>query len=249
MIHYHGGPVTPTDAAVKLWTARHACVSFAYPEQVALAFEVGQTVMLDNGAFTAWKQGEPLDVEGYVAWVKEWERHPAFSFCLIPDSVDGGVEENDRLLKDWWKIHGMRHGVPVWHLHEPVERLRLLGMQSGTVALGSSGQYAEIGTGAWWDRMAEAMEMVTDEEGRPLYRLHGLRMLSPTVFSHIPLHSADSTNVARNVSLDQRWKGPYKPVTDAMRAMVLAERIEHHVAAARWNRETRGTQHNFELIG
>lgn len=248
MIHYHGGPVTPTDAALRLWTARHACVSFVHQQQVTLAFEVCQSVMLDNGAFSHWKQGSELDAKGYRAWVRQWERHPAFDFALIPDAIDGDERENDDLIEEWHD-NGMRHGVPVWHMHESVERLARLVEAYRTVALGSSGAYAEVGTALWWDRMADAMAVACDEQGRPLTRLHGLRMLSPTVFSHIPLASADSTNVARNVGMDGRWKGPYPPVSNATRALVLAERIESHVTAARWNRDARGTQHNLELIG
>jgi hypothetical protein len=248
VIHFHGGPVTPTDAAIKLWRARHACVSFAHPQQVALAFEVAQTVMLDNGAFTEWKKGGAVDAEGYRSWVREWERHPSFDFALIPDAIDGGEPENDALLAEWHDA-GMSHGVPVWHLHESLDRLERLATDYPRIALGSSGAFAEVGTGAWWDRMADAMGAVCDEHGRPLVRLHGLRMLSPTVFSHIPLASADSTNVARNIGIDKSWRGPYRPVTDGMRALVLAERIESHVTAARWNAAARGTQHNLELIG
>ena len=248
MIHYHGGPVTPTDAAVKLWTARHACVSFAHPQQVALAFTVAQSVMLDNGAFTEWKKGGEVDAEGYRAWVREWERHPAFDFALIPDAIAGGEQENDDLLTAW-RDAGMTHGVPVWHLHESLDRLDRLATDFPRIALGSSGAFAEVGNGPWWERMAEAMGVVCDEQGRPMTRLHGLRMLSPTVFSHIPLASADSTNIARNIGIDKSWKGPYRPVSDWMRALVLAERIETHATSARWNPATRGTQHNLELIG
>ncbi len=250
MIHYHGGPVTPTDAAIKLWTARHACVSFAHPQQVALAFEVAQTVMLDNGAFSHWRKGGEVDVLAYAEWVREWERHPSFDFALIPDAIDGDEAENDALIAEWRNAGmSLASSVPVWHLHESLDRLTRLVHAYRTVALGSSGIYAEVGTGAWWDRMADAMTVACDEQGRPKCRLHGLRMLSPTVFSHIPLASADSTNVARNIGIDKAWRGPYRPVSSATRSLVLAERIESHVTAARWNAASRGTQHNLELIG
>jgi hypothetical protein len=55
-----------------------------------------------------------------------------------------------------------------------------------------------VGTPDWWQRMGGAMDAICDEEGRPPCKLHGLRMLNPTVFSQLPLASADSTNVAQN---------------------------------------------------
>ncbi len=248
MIHFHGGPVTPTQAAIALWQGRHACVSFAHPQQVALAFEVCQSVMLDNGAFSVWKQGGELDAKGYRAWVREWCLHPAFEFALIPDAIDGNEQENDDLMTEWHD-NGMRGGVPVWHMHESLDRLERLVHNYQRIALGSSGAYATIGTAEWWERMAKAMAVCCDNDGRPLTRLHGLRMLSPTVFSHIPLASADSTNVARNIGIDKAWRGPYTPVSPMTRSLVLAERIESHVAAARFNAAAWGTQHNLELIG
>ena len=78
------------------------------------------------------------------------------------------------------------------------------------------------------------MEVACDPDGRPLCRLHGLRMLSPAIFSRLPLTSADSCNIARNIGLDQKWKGTYLPLTESQRALVLAERIEVHGSAPRW---------------
>ena len=256
MIHYHGGPVTPNEAAVALWTRRHALVSFERQDQTSLAYEVAQTVLKDCGAFSKWRgDGSDVDLDGYVDWCIEWQLHPADDGAIIPDKIDGNAFDNDRLIARWHQHPSRpRGGIPVWHMHEDVERLRYL-MQCArggvyrSVALGSSGQWDTPGTDAWWVRMSEAMDVVCDEEGRPLCKLHGLRMLSPTIFSHLPLASADSCNVARNIGLDKRWSGPYAPVTPQQRSLVLAERIELHAAAARWNRRRHGVQHNLELIG
>lgn len=118
------------------------------------------------------------------------------------------------------------------------------------IGLGSSGIYSDPGAGAWWDRMADAMEICCDDSGKPVCRLHGLRMLDPTICSQLPLRSADSTNIARNIGIDGRWQnGPYPPATKAMRALVITDRIENHASAARWNRESRGVQMNLDLIG
>lgn len=249
MIHYHGGPITPNAAAVTIWTRRHAMASFFEPRQVSLAAEVAQSFALDNGAFSAWTAGTVVtDWSDYLAWVREWCQHPGFDWALIPDTIDGTSEDNDELVA-WWKDRAPKiESVPVWHLHEPFERLERLSRSWRTVALGSSGQYAVVYSDAWKHRMAEAMGWVCDASGRPRCRLHGLRMLDPRVFSVIPLRSADSTNVARNIGLDKAWKGTYPPVTEGMRGLVLAERIEHHVAAPRWM-ATWEPPFNLELVG
>ena len=99
MIHYHGGPVTPHEAARALWARRHAMVSFYHPDQIALAAEVCQSFVLDNGAFSAWKDGAQLaDWSEYVAWVNHWGRHPGCDWAVIPDVIDGDEAANDDLL-------------------------------------------------------------------------------------------------------------------------------------------------------
>ncbi len=246
MIHYHGGPITPVSAAISAWTRRHACVSFAYPDQMPIACEVAQSVIADNGAFTAWKLGQEMNVAGYLDWVNEWCRHPAFDWCLIPDVIDGTEKDNDEQLA-WWPI-GKHLSVPVWHLHETIDRLKRLCDDYPRVAFGSSGEFSEIGTDGWWRRMSKAMDSICDQDGRPRTKLHGLRMLNPTIYSQFPFSSCDSTNVARNIGLDQKWKGTYQAMTKETRAMILTERIELHASAARWAGQI-GTQMNFELVG
>lgn len=244
MIHYHGGPMTPSTVAYKVWRARHAIVSFAHPRQIELAASICQSFALDNGAFSAWRQGEPItDWSPFYAWAGKWLAHPGCDFALIPDVIDGGEADNDALLAEWPFTD---RGVPVWHLHESIERLVRLANSYQRVALGSSGQYADIGTPLWWARMGEAMVAVQGDDDFPICKLHGLRMLNPKVFGRLPFASADSTNVARNVGLDSAWEGPYLPKSKETRGMVLAERIEEHNAAPMWRELTQG---NIDWIG
>jgi|SRR5579859_8139892 len=247
MIHYHGTPMTPAADMVKSFAARHAMVSFEHPEQIELAAEICQSVVLDNGAFSAWRQGKPHDFKGYGDWCEAWLRHPAVEWCVIPDKIDGTEEENDALIADWWFLPPAQ-SVPVWHMHESLARLERL-LVWPRIALGSSGEFARIGGKKWWARMAQAMDVVTDKDGRPLTKLHGLRMLDPGVFSKLPLASGDSCKVARNVGIDKAWKGTYLPHSKAMRALIIMERTERHASANRWSREVIGDYQNMELLG
>src|SRR6185369_851098 len=147
MIHYHGGPITPMEAAFETWVDRHAMVSFAYPHQAPHAAEWSQSFVLDNGAFTVWKQGGQLDIPGFYAFVDEWRLHPGYDWAIIPDSIEGGETENDALLADW--PFGKLQGVPVWHLHESLDRLAKLRDEWPRIALGSSGEFADPGSSRW----------------------------------------------------------------------------------------------------
>lgn len=206
-------------------------MSFANPEQLELAAEVCQSFCLDNGAFSLWRGGKSPIWADYYAWVDEWLQHPGFDWAIIPDVIDGDEGANDALLAEW--PFGDAVGVPVWHLHESLERLASLSAKWPRVALGSSGQWANPGSDNWWQRMTRAMEMIC-VNNRPITKLHGLRMLNPEVFRHLPLSSADSTNVARNIGLDSRWRGTYAPANKAMRAAIIAQRIESHNSASEW---------------
>lgn len=231
VIHYHGSPLSgPASTKPKFFQGRHALVSFAYPADLEVIAETCQSFVLDNGAFTAWKQGTQLSVVKYYRWVDRWCRHPGFDWALIPDVIDGSEEDNDALLDKWPR---QLPGVPVWHMHESLHRLERLCAAYRVVALGSSGEYRSPNSKIWWKRMTEAMDAICDSKGRPPCKLHGLRMLNPAVFTKLPLASADSTNASVNAGSKERF-GMYLPVDAAARANVIADRIEINQSAAVW---------------
>lgn len=229
MIHYHGTPISgPRQDVARFLMGRHALVPFPRRDDMGAVAEVCSSFVFDNGAFSVWKRGAVLDVKGYIDWCEEWHRHPGFDWALIPDVIEGSAEENDALLLDW---PGHIRGVPIYHLHEPLERAERLAHEYDVVALGSSGQWPTPGVAAWWERMHEVMAVMCDALGRPHCRLHGLRMLNPKVFTKLPLASADSTNAGVNCNAST-WEGPYKPASAWQRAAVIADRVEAHNSAA-----------------
>ena len=240
MIHYHGLPITPATAAVRAVSGGHAFISFAHPDQLTVALEICQSFALDNGAFSAWKSGNPIiDWSEFYEWVAELHRYPSFDFAVIPDVIDGDEKANDALIDQWpWKQSAPWIGTPVWHLHESLERLNRLVTNFPRICLGSSGEYAQIGTDAWWNRMRKAMDVICDRHGRPCSKIHGLRMLNPEVYKQFPFASADSTNIGRNIGIDSAWKGTYTPPTKEARAMIMRERIESHQSLTFWDRKT-----------
>lgn len=234
MIHYHGLSITPATAAAKALEAGHAFVSYAHPDQLSIAIELCQSFAIDNGAFSAWKSGNPVkDWTKFYDWALNLKKVPNCDFAVIPDVIDGKEQDNDALLKDcplpnWF-------GAPVWHLHESLERLEQLANTYVRICFGSSGEYAEVGTASWWSRMGQAMRVICDDMGRPICKLHGLRMLDPRIFTKFPFSSADSTNIGRSVGIDNKWKiGNYQPPTKEMRAQVMRSRIEAHNAPSTW---------------
>lgn len=238
MIHYHGLPITPDKAAAAAIKCGHAFVSFAHAGQLGLAVELCQSFAIDNGAFSAWKSGKPIENwTPFFEWAEEISYLPNFDFLVIPDVIDGDLNAQTALIGSFLQhfgSRGMSVGAPVFHLHEPLEHAFYLSGTWQRVCIGSSGEYAEIGTAKWWQRMNLVMKAMCDTHGRPRCKIHGLRMLDPAVFTRFPFSSADSTNIGRNVGIDSAWRGTYTPPNKEVRAMVMRERIEQFNAAPVW---------------
>lgn len=233
MLHYHGTPCGgKREEASRFLAGRCALVPYPRPEDLGAALEFCDSVVLDNGAYTIWKQGGTLDVTGYTRWVEGLYRHPALAWSLIPDSIEGSEADNDAMLCDWPRGF---NGVPVYHLHESLARAERLASEWSIVALGSSGRWPTPNKPGWWQRIAEVMDVICDEHGRPKCKLHGLRMLNRKILKRLPLASADSTNAVRNANLIQRF-GQYAPATSSQRMTQIANLIESVQSAPLWIR-------------
>lgn len=231
MIHYHGSPISGTkDEAARFLNGRHSFVSYAHPNQLDLAMECCQSFALDNGAFSAWQKGVAFDFSGYSKWVDDIKHHPAFDFAVIPDIIDGSEKENDKLLKEWNIKKAL--SAPVWHMHESFERLKRLASEYTRICIGSSGEFSEVGSGLWLNRINMAFRQICNDKKQIITKVHGLRMLNPGVFTKFPFASADSTNVGQNVGSSARWEGNYAPVSARVKAAVLADRIESFQSCA-----------------
>ncbi len=226
MLHYHGTPISPRAVLGKL-AGRCFCVSYAAPQDVAVCHEIGQSVMLDNGAFSFWRQGKATDWHGYYDWAERWLEHPT-TWAVIPDVIDGAEEDNDRLLIQWFQRR-LPKGAPVWHMHEPIDRLKRLAHGYERVCIGSSGQYATVGDDRWRRRMDEAMNALCGSGPVPVW-LHMLRGMALSG-SEYPFASVDSTDVARNHNRPQndalemalRWDGRQNPGRWAWREQLELE--------------------------
>ena len=190
-------------SVAKFLRGRHALIPYPRPEDLGVALEVCQTIIVDNGAFSAWKSGNPIeDWSLYYEWLETFYRHPAFQWAIIPDVVDGDEDDNDELL-DEWPSH--IEGAPVWHLHESLARLKRLIRRWRRICFGSSGEWSSPGTTEWHYRMRQAMEVLCDDRGMPKSKPHGLRMADKRIATKYPFASVDSTNVAQNASAVTRF--------------------------------------------
>lgn len=213
MIHYHG--IAGLDglclAALK---GRHLLYSFAHSRSLwERARELAASYCIDSGAFTAWSNGEPLDLDGYAAFANDALSDPSLDFIVAPDVIDGGWEANATRQGTWFYQRARlprRVCCPVWHTSEEPEALKHLGYLARSydrLAIGSSGAHP-IKSAQWWRVLRKAWEILAPG-GRPLLPVHGFRMLDPEVVQAFPWASCDSTTASRNVRKGQRARfGP-----------------------------------------
>lgn len=191
MIHYHGTPITPVAALYEL-RGRHFCVSHAAPQDVTRCHQIGQSVMLDNGAFSKWKRGKETDWPAYYAWAEPWLSYPT-TWAIIPDVIDGGSQLQDALVREW--PFGQK-GAPVWHMDEPIDRLRRLVDEWPRTCIGSTAEFAVVLSDLWVQRMDEIWNALSLGR-RFLPVTHMLRGMQCSGHRW-PFASVDSTDIAQN---------------------------------------------------
>jgi hypothetical protein len=196
-----GTPITPAHLLQEL-VGESFCVSFWTKRDAEVARIrglVGEMLMLDNGAYSAWQKGgdEPFlsaaYLDDYEAWAGEQLELCPAAVAVVADTITGTTEQNRAL----WKASRLPKGrrMVVFHMHESDEYLReLLASGESHLAFGSSGQFAKVGTPEWHARIAGMMAVVDEAETRP----HVHMMRAQAQHSLYAWDSSDSTNLAVN---------------------------------------------------
>ena len=216
MIHYHGTPITPNSALMTM-AGKNFCISYVRPDNLKVCQKIGQSLMFDNGAFSAKTRGFEFDPYGFYEWLDPILAHPHWG--VVPDVIDGTVEQQRKMVKDW--PFPKAFGVPVWHLGLPISYLLELIDDWGKACLGSSGEYWQVGSFKWSGRMDEVFNQLAKTFGRIPW-LHGMRMLGQGD-GPWPLASADSTNVALHHAEQIECAG------------CMAKRIDSQNPASKWH--------------
>jgi hypothetical protein len=170
---------------------KHFCVSFANPGDADWCLANGQSVLWDNGAFTAHTQGKELDRPGYYRWLEPRLGHP--HWAVIPDVIDGSEADQRAFVLEW--PYGDL-GAPVWHTALSIDYLLELADSWPRICFGSSGRYWQVGSPDWCRRIDMAFDALSKRHHRLpwVHMLRGLAMAG----DRWPFASADSVNVARN---------------------------------------------------
>lgn len=207
---YHGTPITPNRVLQHLG-ARDYCVSYYRPDQVEWVNANARSWFADNGIFSAWQKGVEFNDaywQAYYDFCRRWCMDGRCSWAVIPDPIGTGTQELDYFIREW--PSDLRdHGVPVYHLDEPIHRAVALLERFGRLCVGATGEYRVILSPAFCERMDELFNAIHAGFGfiPPIHFFRGLQLLKPEY--DWPITSADSTDVARNHNLLKRFNENY----------------------------------------
>ena len=227
-----GTPVTPKSLLPSL-AGSSFCVSHADPRDLDRVIElVGEEeiLVLDNGAFTHWRQGRGrIDRNEFWTWANTAQDYSPQAIAVIPDVIEGSEKEN--LLEVSWALREGLAWFPertmaIWHLDESLDQLAILCRLMNFVGFGSCAEFdVQKNRAGYLARIQEASDVVdqveADHDRRPW--IHLMRGLG--VFAGLTrFESADSTNIAVNHSR-------YKAEHGDDRAAFMRRRIQDQVDA------------------
>jgi len=158
--------------------------------------------MLDSGAFTAWTQGEKINLEDYIRYIKKHKDiiDTYFNLDVIPGKPNkkrtyemvqkSAARSYDNL--QIMKKAGL-NPIPVFHQGEDFEWLKKMRHEL-YIALGGLGGQSDTESIIWLDK---CFDMLTTEDGYPTHKVHGLGISSFDLLRRYPWFSCDSTAWAK----------------------------------------------------
>lgn len=223
----HGTPITP-NALLEQLRGESFCVSFAAPAQLERVLRVQDKngmLMLDNGAFTVWRQGKgKVDREAFFSWANAIQARCEVAVAVIPDVIEGSESEN--WLEAAYAVQSLsaypERLMFVWHMNDSLEQLKKAAMLFNFVAIGSCAEYdVQRNRAAYLERL-KAANMVIESVAwlygrRPwTHLMRGLAVLPEA----IRFSSADSSNIARNHNRTKGNAGHVRAMANRIRGAV-----------------------------
>jgi len=188
MLHYHGTPLTPKSELETL-AGKNFCVSHAHQRDTEWLIRNAQSIMWDNGAFSAYTKGKAFNPSGYYDWLED--KLFGANWAVIPDVIGGCAEEQWKYLQQW--PYPRHLSCAVWHMDLPIDWLLELSDEYPRIAFGSSGKYWKVNSDDWQRRADEAWEALERTGNRNwVHMMRGLKLGN----KRWPFASADSCNVA-----------------------------------------------------
>ena len=161
-------------------------------------------IMLDSGAFSAWRLGDAIDLDAYIKYIKR-NGHLFYSYVsldVIPGAngrMDRSTESISRSAEASRRNHQIMRDaglspIPVFHQGEEWRWLERM-IDDGEPYIGVS-PYLRSNIGDLIKWLDQCFTRLTDSRGRPVAKTHGFGATGHTVITRYPWHTVDSTSWA-----------------------------------------------------
>jgi len=142
-------------------------------------------LFLDSGAFSAKTQGVEINLEDYIAFIKEHEDviEVYANLDVIGDAK--ATYKNQRIME-----HAGLNPMPVFHYGADIKWLEKYLETHDYIALG--GMVKTPNLVPWLDNIWH--NYLTDEDGLPKVKVHGFGLTSLSLMLRYPWYSVDSTS-------------------------------------------------------
>lgn len=155
---------------------------------------------LDSGAYSAWSRGTVIDLDEYIAFIKNNIEHIEVyaSLDVIPGKPGGNAttkERNEAAEESWENyLYMVAEGLdplPVYHYGEDPRFLeRMLDHGCQYIGIGGLVSVPSMMRRFFLDKV---FERITYSDGRPMVKTHGFGMTAIPLIFRYPWYSIDST--------------------------------------------------------
>lgn len=215
--------VGAASVAVRILAGRSALVSYAKigsnfcpAKTVDKLLDVCPRVILDSGAFSAWTLGTPVNLDQYIAYVRERGTRHAWVAAL--DDIESPAVS----LTNWRRMRAdlpelADKIVPVHHEGEPMDLLDEYVSTGGLVGLGrTEGRKSKPKTFAYYDLAFNR---------HPGAKFHAFGNGSPETLEVYPFASFDCTTWERDASYGGSHGWPWSCASKNTRMLAYVEAL------------------------
>lgn len=189
--YYHGF----TDGGMRIATTK----------ELEISYELGHSLFLDSGAFTAFTKGVKISPREYARFIWRYQsraraagRENFWDVCSSLDFIGSGEEAAQASFKFFQEIQGYLtpHGMdvkPVFHVREPNHWLeRYVGEGYPYILIGGmvpeTTRWLRIRLDELWSRI------LTNPDGTPKVKVHGFGLTDQDLMFRYPWYSVDSSS-------------------------------------------------------
>lgn len=163
------------------------------PKRTKTTARRGPKLMLDSGAFSAWRKQEPIDLDTYCQFLLD--NGDVIDTCVVLDYIDPSDPETaaERSFDNWLRMRerGL-NPIPVFHAREHIRWLdRMLDAGATYVGLSASSLIEDGSVDHWYDLV---WNHLVNSGGLPIVKAHAFGEGRFASVLRYPWYSVDSTN-------------------------------------------------------